>query len=143
MGSAEQLRPHGLQTAEVHCWTPLATRKGPRTLANRFKFRDSPPVVLLVSGGQKPRLLNSHDLTVDGLVRQALHYLRSPTASSEDHRAPKPSKPRAHGKRGAPRDYVGQRPREEDPIQTSLSAESVDEVEDGAEEAEEVVDLDA
>lgn len=133
--AAQILRPEGIHVAEVHCWIPLPTRKGPRTLAQRFRFRDSPPVAMMVTKGTKPRLLNAQDLTVDGLV----HQIRHPSNGSAPRRASRSSNSRKNGRR----DSVGQRPQEEaeiDEITKPQPAVAEEVIED---EDAEVVNLDA
>merc|ERR1719284_1920573 len=55
MEAAEILRPHGMRVARVHCWEPVETRKGAQTLANRFGFRNKPPVVMSTPGKGRVR----------------------------------------------------------------------------------------
>jgi len=45
----------GLQVGVLSCWEP--TESG-RSIAQRFKFRNSPPLTFLVANGNKPRLMN-------------------------------------------------------------------------------------
>jgi len=116
---AERLRPNGVRVAQVHCWTPIPTKKGPRSLARRFKFRDAPPVALLVVDGAPPEFLDSSALNT--LARQVL---RHPALKREVGRGGAPrSSSRRSGvppgrRRGATaqgrKEYVGRRPAEED-----------------------------
>ena len=39
--AAELLRPRGVRVARVHCWELLETKKGLRSLAQRFGFRET------------------------------------------------------------------------------------------------------
>lgn len=45
----------GLQVGTLPCWDP--TESG-RSVAQRFKFRNSPPLTFLVANGNKPRIMN-------------------------------------------------------------------------------------
>jgi len=153
---AELLRPESVRVAEVFCWIPLPTKKGLRTLAQRFKFRDQPPVALFVDQGQKPRLLDTssqQQLSAKGLVKQVKRILRkksenSTSAKSEGRRSKdKSSKDRSskdRSSKGGRKESVGRRPvaeeEEEDAAETD-TPDRPEEASDGGEEDEEVVNL--
>eukprot|EP00931_Biecheleriopsis_adriatica_P089895 TRINITY_DN63967_c0_g1_i1.p1 TRINITY_DN63967_c0_g1~~TRINITY_DN63967_c0_g1_i1.p1 ORF type:complete len:344 (-),score=62.40 TRINITY_DN63967_c0_g1_i1:4-1035(-) len=139
--AAEGLRHHGVRTAEVHCWTPLPTRKGPRTLAKRFRFRDSPPAVLFVSGQKKqsPQMLSA-DLSAEGLQRQVLNIMKRQANSAQPdspRQRPASERPSKNGRQ----EYVGKRSAESDEdADTPFDTQVVDADLDSS--REEVVDLD-
>lgn len=90
--AAEILRPEGIRVAEVHCWVPLPTKAGTRTLAERFRFRHSPPVVMLASGREKPRFLHSQPGSARQLadgVKRAAEEAAKATAAKEKAEAKK------------------------------------------------------
>ncbi|CAK0861254.1 unnamed protein product [Prorocentrum cordatum] len=125
--AAEILRPEGIKVAEVHCWNPLPTKRGPRTLAKRFRFQDRPPVSLFVAGDGKPQVLDSlAGSTGPGLARQAV-------AAAGAARGPRRSPAAARGGRSGRGERVGRRPRdEEDPPDEPGAPAGTAEAEDGA-----------
>ena len=70
--AAELLRPRGVRVARVHCWEPLETKKGLRSLAQRFGFRDKPPVVMATRGQGSPTLLAATGLRAEALAAKVL-----------------------------------------------------------------------
>ena len=70
--AAELLRPRGVRVARVHCWEPLETKKGLRSLAQRFGFRDKPPVVMATRGKGTPTLLAATGLQPEALAAKVL-----------------------------------------------------------------------
>ena len=71
-GAAELLRPRGVRVARVHCWEPLETKKGLRSLAQRFGFREKPPVVMATRGKGSPTLLAATGLQAEALAAKVL-----------------------------------------------------------------------
>lgn len=70
--AAEVLRPRGVRVARVHCWHPVETKKGKRTLAQRFGFREKPPVVMATKGTGSPTFLAATGLPAEALAAKAL-----------------------------------------------------------------------
>ena len=70
--AAELLRPRGVRVARVHCWEPLETKKGLRSLAQRFGFREKPPVVMATRGQGSPTLLAATGLRAEALAAKVL-----------------------------------------------------------------------
>lgn len=98
--AAEILRPEGIKVAEVHCWTPLPMKKGPRTLASRFGFGDQPPVILFASGKDRPTLLDSRTIGYDAsaLVRQVRGAVRDAARGTAAKQGAKPKKDKRQSK---------------------------------------------
>lgn len=144
--ASERLRPHRVRIAEIHCWTPLPTKKGPRTLARRFKFRDKPPVALFVSKRHKPKHLNVQELDADKLVQQVLREVNPANEFSGQTFGG------THGRKGSgtrktrpkQRDRVGRRP--EDEVHVATEDEGANEPEAEVrlsnDEDEDIVNLD-
>lgn len=70
--AAQVLRPRGVRVARVHCWHPLDTKKGKRTLAERFGFRNKPPVVMATTGKGPPTFVAATGLPADALAAKVL-----------------------------------------------------------------------
>lgn len=70
--AAEVLRPRGVRVARVHCWHPIETKKGKRTLAQRFGFREKPPVVMATNGKAPPTFLAATGLNAEALAAKVL-----------------------------------------------------------------------
>lgn len=104
--AAEQLRAEGVRTARVHCWEPLPTKKGQRTLAQRFGFRKQPPVVMATMGSGKPMLLQSSGLSAEQLAKKALETLASASKASPGGAREK----QTASSNGGRREKVGKRP---------------------------------
>ena len=83
--AAQLLRPRGVRVARVHCWHPLDTKKGKRTLAQRFGFRAKPPVVMATTGKGSPTFLAATGLPAEALAAKVL------AAVIPDAEAPKAS----------------------------------------------------
>merc|ERR1712194_145854 len=129
------LGPKGIRIAQVHCWTPLpTTKKGFRTLAQRFKFRDKPPIAMFVNAGSRPQLLDMSSEKFSGkkFAKQVLYATAAKASlvqiSSVDE---EPERERR-------REHVGQRPLEDEdpPGEEPVPDES------GEEKDADVVDLD-
>mmetsp|Transcript_16175 Transcript_16175/g.30440 ORF Transcript_16175/g.30440 Transcript_16175/m.30440 type:complete len:181 (+) Transcript_16175:3-545(+) len=130
--AAELLRPRGVRVARVHCWEPLETKKGRRTLAQRFGFRDKPPVVMATKGKGSPSLLVAKGLQAEELAAKALAAV-IPDASDQ-HESPT-VRDGSRGKSGHRVEKVGRRPEPEeeiakhDPSEEHLKKEEQEEVE--------------
>ncbi|CAK9091420.1 unnamed protein product [Durusdinium trenchii] len=126
--AAEVLRPRGVRVARVHCWEPLETKKGRQTLAQRFGFRSSPPVVMASSGGGKPSFLAATGLSAEALAAKVLAEVipeaaTVPKAQVKDRRSTSQSR----------REPVGRRPEsgaEEDISSNDVHEEVLQEEED-------------
>eukprot|EP00435_Cladocopium_sp_Y103_P047040 s1076_g13.t1 len=70
--AAEVLRPRGVRVARVHCWHPIETKKGKRTLAQRFGFREKPPVVMATNGKAPPTFVAATGLNAEALAAKVL-----------------------------------------------------------------------
>eukprot|EP00929_Paragymnodinium_shiwhaense_P084505 TRINITY_DN45185_c0_g1_i1.p1 TRINITY_DN45185_c0_g1~~TRINITY_DN45185_c0_g1_i1.p1 ORF type:complete len:425 (+),score=102.27 TRINITY_DN45185_c0_g1_i1:64-1338(+) len=113
--AAEILRPWGMKVARVHCWEPMVIKDKKQTLAQRYGFRDKPPVVLVTAGKGKPAFIDAGRITASQLANQAwntAYTLRGEAdkraASSSSQTADKPEKT------SRKTDKVGKRPAEED-----------------------------
>lgn len=88
--AAEVLRPRGVKVARVHCWEPIETKKGQRTLAQRFGFRDKPPVVMATKGKGQPSFLSATGLPAEALAAKVLAAVipdaEAPKASVRDRK---------------------------------------------------------
>eukprot|EP00438_Fugacium_kawagutii_P022776 Skav228481 [mRNA] locus=scaffold1092:61890:85306:- [translate_table: standard] len=120
--AAEVLRPRGVRVARVHCWHPLETKKGKRTLAQRFGFRDKPPVVMATKGTGTPTFLAATGLPAEALAAKALAAV---IPDAEDIPQASIREGRARSKR---RETVGKRPKDmedaEGGIQVALLSQS-------------------
>ena len=88
--AAEVLRPRGVHVARVHCWEPIETKKGLQTLAQRFGFREKPPVVMATRGKGQPSFLSATGLSAEALAAKALAAVipdaEAPKASVRDQK---------------------------------------------------------
>ncbi|CAJ1437208.1 unnamed protein product [Effrenium voratum] len=138
--AAELLRPRGVKTARVHCWELLETKKGPRTLAHRFGFRDKPPVVMATKGKGQPVLLAATGLQAEELAAKVLAAVIPDEAGAPEASVREP------GRSGRRAERVGKRPTESDEeavhFDVGESAE-VSEEQSPRDEGEEEVNLDA
>lgn len=138
--AAELLRPESVRVAQVHCWTPMPTKKGPRTLARRFRFRESPEVAMFVSQGSPPQFLDSADpFSGRSLAKQILRFKKRGISGARGGRKVGSSTGSGARAQKGRREHVGRRPVEEDEEERA-DAEQI--LSHGEEEVEEV-DLDA
>lgn len=123
--AAEVLRPRGVRVARVHCWHPIETKKGKRTLAQRFGFREKPPVVMATNGKAPPTFLAATGLNAEALAAKVL------AAVIPDAELPKASI--RDGKRSTSRrvDPVGKRPEKmEENLENEEAAEGFEVVQE-------------
>jgi len=60
-GAQRILWQTGAKAVRVHCGEPLPLHKGVWALAQRFGFREKPPVLMATSGRGQPQLLDLHN----------------------------------------------------------------------------------
>ncbi|CAE7203110.1 hypothetical protein AK812_SmicGene39624 [Symbiodinium microadriaticum] len=133
--AAELLRPRGVRVARVHCWEPLETKKGLRSLAQRFGFREKPPVVMATRGQGSPTLLAATGLRAEALAAKVLAaVIPEESATVKAYTVREGS----HGRSGNRVERVGKRPAEQTEEPTKDDAE----VPPGHVDEEEEVNLD-
>mmetsp|Transcript_56958 Transcript_56958/g.133607 ORF Transcript_56958/g.133607 Transcript_56958/m.133607 type:complete len:360 (-) Transcript_56958:25-1104(-) len=119
--AAELLRPRGVRVARVHCWEPLETKKGLRSLAQRFGFRDKPPVVMATRGQGSPTLLAATGLRAEALAAKVLAaVIPEESATLKAYTVREGS----HGRSGNRVERVGKRPAEQMEEATKDDAEA-------------------
>ncbi|CAE8610795.1 unnamed protein product, partial [Polarella glacialis] len=127
--AAELLRPQGVRVARVHCWEPLPTQKGKRTLAKRFGFRDKPPVVMVSLGRGQPSFISASGLKAEALAAKVLATVG---AASSDLAASLRFHEAEIGPSGGRVEKVGKRPQEDDdgdevPLESEAESPEVEE----------------